>query len=326
MLAEANLGTPYSPPPLRGRAVIGYAYQNVDADGVQGFGAGAYSGVAGWGGNSSGTGVIGFGGEAGGPGVRGIGNGGPNSSPSEPVGVFGQGGNSGTGVLGFGGAYYGAGVRGIGFGATNLVFQGAIGVYGAGGDGAPGMVGIGGGYSGSPHSVGAPGVVGVGAGGIYTPPLRHASDGRGLPLPVGVYGKGGPDSDGVYGVAGDVGSAYSFATAGIHGVGNEDAHAGLFEGSVLITGGLSINLGVSMQGSLTCKDFGMDTGDFFANARTVSIEGAVVHIIGPEVRIYGPLDVRGRLTKSGGGFQIYHPLDPENKHLVHSVRRIFRRK
>ena len=33
---------------------------------------------------------------------------------------------------------------------------------------------------------------------------------------------------------------------------------------------------------------------------------------------YGPVRVTGYLTKSGGGFQIDHPLDPENKYLNHS--------
>ena len=33
---------------------------------------------------------------------------------------------------------------------------------------------------------------------------------------------------------------------------------------------------------------------------------------------YGPVRVTGYLTKLGGGFQIDHPLDPENKYLNHS--------
>lgn len=76
-------------------------------DGVQGFGTGNFSGVAGFAGgddNSAGTGVIGFGGvqtgqvfvPALGPGVRGIGGkrgGGNNTSPFPlGIGVYGQGG------------------------------------------------------------------------------------------------------------------------------------------------------------------------------------------------------------------------------------------
>jgi hypothetical protein len=81
-------------------------------DGVQGNGTGNFSGVAGWGGASSGTGVVGFGGLSpggtlGGPGVRGIGGGGQNSNPFYsvsnlviPVGVYGQGAEAADGVYG----------------------------------------------------------------------------------------------------------------------------------------------------------------------------------------------------------------------------------
>ena len=69
-------------------------------DGVQGTGAGNFSGVAGWGGPNSGTGVIGFGGGGAGPGVRGIGSGAQNTGPAGPAGVYGHGGSDAPGVVG----------------------------------------------------------------------------------------------------------------------------------------------------------------------------------------------------------------------------------
>ena len=73
------------------------------ADGVQGFGSGTFSGVAGFGDpSSSGTGVFGQGRGNGAPGVRGIGAGGPNTTPSGAVGVYGQGGPGSAGVAGTG--------------------------------------------------------------------------------------------------------------------------------------------------------------------------------------------------------------------------------
>lgn len=87
-----------------------------NVDGVQGFGSGTFSGVAGFGGGNSGTGVFGLGGGTGGPGVRGIGAGGPNTFPSAagPVGVYGQAGPNGDGVQGVGSV----GVRGVSGGAA----------------------------------------------------------------------------------------------------------------------------------------------------------------------------------------------------------------
>ncbi len=73
------------------------------ADGVQGFGQGAFSGVAGWGGGKNGTGVFGAGGGPDGPGVRGQGTG-------AGIGVVGTAaGNHGvvgmTTRVNFGGVY-----------------------------------------------------------------------------------------------------------------------------------------------------------------------------------------------------------------------------
>lgn len=87
-----------------------------DGNGVEGYGSGSWSGVAGNGGQNAGTGVWGMG-NGGGPGVRGIGAGGPNTSPGTSVGVYGQGGSdSADGVQGIGGSGSprgSTGVRGI---------------------------------------------------------------------------------------------------------------------------------------------------------------------------------------------------------------------
>jgi hypothetical protein len=158
-------------------------------DGVQGFGTGNFSGVAGFGGgdaNSTGTGVFGLGGvQAGdlfvpqrGPGVRGIGGGGPNTSPSVGVGVYGQGAFQAPGVVGQAGTAPADGVQGFGSGAFSGVAgfgdstpsssQSGTGVFGLGGDPA------------------GPGVRGIGHGGPNTNPSG----------PVGVYGQAGPDGYG----------------------------------------------------------------------------------------------------------------------------------
>lgn len=84
-------------------------------DGVQGVGAGHFSGVAGFGGRNNGTGVFGMGAGASGQGVRGIGAGAPNTSPGRPSGVFGQGGAEADGVHGIGQGRGGAGARGVNF-------------------------------------------------------------------------------------------------------------------------------------------------------------------------------------------------------------------
>ena len=84
------------------KGIGGSSSSTENADGVQGFGTGTFSGVAGFGGGNSGTGAFGFGGAPGGPGVRGIGAGGPNTTPSGPVGVYGQGGPNADGVQGVG--------------------------------------------------------------------------------------------------------------------------------------------------------------------------------------------------------------------------------
>lgn len=107
-----------------------------DADGVQGYGSGGFSGVAGFGGEISGSGVFGYGGGPSGPGVRGIGSGGAITAPSAPVGVYGQGGPNADGVQGIGTV----GVHGIAGGNA-----GDIGVYAEAGASGYAFYGVSGG-------------------------------------------------------------------------------------------------------------------------------------------------------------------------------------
>jgi hypothetical protein len=224
-------------------------------DGVQGFGSGIFSGVAGFGGNTPagtepGTGVIGIGGTSadpipsGGPGIRGIGGGGPNNTDPlrRAVGVYGQGGPAGPGVVGQSGPEFPApGVEG--FGTGNSFGMGGMGGVGPAplGDGH-GVFGLGGGTTGN-------GVVGNGA----ASRAITVSDN-----PVGVFGLGGPNADGVQGVGRGTGGA------GVHGI-SQDADgngiigeanngsnaygvwaisgsgfAGFFDGAVQVNGSLTV--------------------------------------------------------------------------------------
>jgi len=87
------------------------------ADGVQGFGQGTFSGVAGWGGGKSGSGVFGAGG-------------GPNGA-----GVHGQGASSGPGVFGTAAGFHGivGTTAAAKFGGVfgNATATGAAGIYGS---------------------------------------------------------------------------------------------------------------------------------------------------------------------------------------------------
>jgi hypothetical protein len=142
-------GGPKQPPPGQqaqpgGPGVQGIAGKNQfgsNANGVEGFGSGTFSGVAGFGDPSdTGTGVFGEGRGPGAPGVRGIGSGGPNTVPGDPAGVYGQAGRgNANGVEGHGSGELGAGVAGLGDPANS-----GTGVLGVGrGPSAPGVRGIG---------------------------------------------------------------------------------------------------------------------------------------------------------------------------------------
>jgi hypothetical protein len=211
-------------PGVKGIGGGGSAIDN--ADGVQGFGTGTFSGVAGFGGRSSGTGVAGFGGNPAGPGVRGIGAGGPNTVPSGAVGIYGQGGPQSPGVVGQAGASPADGVQGFGSGT----FSGVASFGGS--DFGTGVVGFGG-------AAGAPGVRGIVGGGPNTLPSRA----------VGIFGQGNETGSvgvqgigpfGVHGVTrGLAGDTAVFAEGPANGIGIFAAggQAGFFAGDLVVMGG-----------------------------------------------------------------------------------------
>jgi hypothetical protein len=196
-----GVGNPPSGPGVKG---IGLQSNIGNADGVQGFGIGAGSGVAGFGDENGpppgwpapGAGVFGVGGAPSGVGVKGVGFGGPTIAwevggamdATDAPGVLGQGGfvtdpadNISAGSNG---------VRGLGAG-------GAAGVAGFGDGGFPGVSinpqngsGVGG-VGGAPRGAGVEGH-GFGAPRRIDPPADNA---------IGVFGQGGlAPSDGVVGL------------------------------------------------------------------------------------------------------------------------------
>ena len=216
-------GGPQPPPPGQqaqpgGPGVLGIGGKNQfgnDADGVQGFGSGRFSGVAGFGDpTSNGTGVFGQGRGPGAPGVRGIGTSGPNTTPNSPVGVYGQAGSgNANGVEGHGGGNF-AGVAG--FGDSSDTANSGIGVLAVGGIPAIGS-----------NQPGGPGVYAIGAGGPPVAPLSQA---------VGVFGVGGAaDGPGVVGQGGsavaDGVQGFSASGSAIRGESNNGVGVLAFSGS-----------------------------------------------------------------------------------------------
>jgi hypothetical protein len=154
-------------PGVRGEA--GKAGLTDGANGVEGFGTGSFSGVAGFAapdgsgagvygiGSPQNTGVVGQGGTANADGVRGFGTG-----SFSGVAGFGDPASNGTGVFGEGRGLGAPGVRGIGSGGPNTDPGGAVGVYGQGGSRRSSLGPLEGGY---------PGV--VGQAGPAPPGQRH---------------------------------------------------------------------------------------------------------------------------------------------------------
>ncbi len=223
-------------------------------NGVLGVGRGAFAGVSGFGGGTSGAGVSGVGGGTAGP------------------GVIGSGASLGTsyGVYGIGGAAGGSGVYGIGTfaGTSGIIGQGVTSGYGVEGhggatDGAPGVVGVAGGTTGSlgsltPSSSGTVGVLGVG---------RETG--------AGVEGHGGTSTGapGIYGAGGGSGSLGTVTTGGsnvgVFGVGRGTGagvvgNGGASDGTGgYFTGGVTNGIGVAGtgRGSAVGGDFsGHGTG------------------------------------------------------------------
>jgi hypothetical protein len=271
--------------------VVGQA-GGVFGNGVEGYGTGTLSGVAGFadpGGSSTGvngTGVYGQGSGPGGPGVRGIGSGGPDTWPPGTAGVSGQGKPENSG---------------------------AAGVYGQGGPQNPGVVGQAG-------SGAAYGVLGWGAGSFsgvagYGDP---ESDG------AGVTGVGrGPSAPGVTGIG--------IAPSGIGGnfQGGENAPplpvnipgpVGVFASAALPPGGNAAGEGIAVVATSTggTAVLALSTTDPVTGNSAPALVATAGTSGGPAASFTGDVTVKGTLTATTKHFVIDHPLDPANRYLAHA--------
>lgn len=154
---------------------------------------------------------------------------------------------------------------------------------------------------------------------------------------VGVIGSsdGGDNSFAPFGVVGNCGPGtgvwgFSNSVRGVTGV--VDSGTGVL-GTALAEGtgvagrspsGTGVN-GTSSGGIVSAGVFGTSSGGFISIGTagiSDSSTGIGIYGRGGEDGLAGLFDgsvtVNGFLTKSGGGFKIDHPLDPENKYLYHS--------
>ncbi|MCK5856067.1 MAG: hypothetical protein KAG64_01180 [Bacteroidales bacterium] len=166
------------------------------------------------------------------------------------------------------------------------------------------------------------------------------------PYIMGVHGQGGGSGNSNYGVHGKAWAAAdgSGTATGVFGeLGNN--HSLTFnqgvDGSVNSTGKKNIGVGGWAFGSATADSINIGIYGYAANADTnygvfadASYIGSVNYGIFAEasngttanyagffegdVTITGNLNVSGSISKASGTFKIDHPLDPENKYLVHS--------
>jgi hypothetical protein len=272
-----------------------------------------------------GTGVFSFGGSSsndkGGDGIRSSGGGsvsdlggvgvsafgGSSDSSTGGDGVSAQGGSSNTGQAGIGVKVFGgvsqSGVGGIGIevtgGSSGTGLNGAVGVSATGGRsrGDSGAGGI------AVQANGGNSNFGPGAGGN------------------GVVAKGGNSSGigghGVVATGGDFNGRGVVATGGIGSVGyGVEATGGASTGSGSTAGAGMLAKGGPSSGPNSASGFGIfampgDATDGATRGRAGSFEGDVSI---SEHLTAGSLDVAG--TKN---FKIDHPLDPENKYLLHAA-------
>jgi hypothetical protein len=136
------------------------------------------------------------------------------------------------------------------------------------------------------------GLVGIGT---ANPSARLTVEGLGAEL------GGGLDSAGVIGRVRNLGDGFGRQTAGVRGI-NDEGHGvqGQSDSHVGVEG--TSNSGTAL----------------FAESQTgIGVWG--VSDSGPFAGFFqGPVHVAGILSKSGGGFRIDHPSDPENRYLNHS--------
>ena len=216
------------------------------------------------------------------------------------------------GVLGQSqGAY---GVLGVSFG----IAPDGIGLLGSsttGGDGVVGFVGNATGVVG--NSIDGNGVYGISgtANGVvgenYSQPGDPAD-----PLPAGVVGR----SELGNGVTGE-----STSGSGVFGL-NDGAQSGVWGSNCSNDPGIGVK-GTSLAGSGVAASSLLGDGVYGDTILGNGVEGfssrgpaywaRTAPVASPGVFL-GNVRITGDLSKAGGGFEIDHPLDPENKYLSHS--------
>jgi hypothetical protein len=315
----------------QGAGESGFGGYGVIGDGGDSESGTGGTGVAGLGGASpSGTGGIGVS-SAGGNSQTGKGGiglnalGGFSESGEGGAGMTVRGGQSnsgaaGIGVIVLGGQSFtdnvngGAGVKVTGgFSKRGTGGEGvsARGGLVAGGTGGVGVFGGGGDDSFGPAGVGGTGVVGSGGN------SQHGSGGNGVEAIGGKSNDGGFGGHGVVATGGDFNGRGVVAKGGVGSVGyGVEATGGASTGSGSTAGAGVYAKGGPSSGSNSESGFGLfaiagDATDGAMRGKAAAFEGDVT--ISDNLTVSGNLDVQGSKH-----FKIDHPLDPENKYLLHA--------
>jgi hypothetical protein len=274
-------------------------------------GGNALFAIGGIGDTFGGVGVVGSGGSSvvnGGTGLAG--RGGVTGSGMSGIGVFGEGGGTNSGVAG-------DGVRAVGGRSTTST--GGPGVRATGGSSntmraGDGVVATGGNTS-SDNSQARAGNGVVATGGDQTGQGVAPSAGHGVQATGGLSNENN-GGDGVRASGGD--SVTSFPGSGVRAVGGTRPDGSLGGVGVNANGGNgnSAGEGVRTTGG-AASGAGNKAGDgivAFAGTASVSADEGRAGVFVGNVLIEGNLNVTGSKN-----FKIDHPLDPENKYLVHAA-------
>lgn len=241
--------------------------------------------------------------------------------PTDPAGVEGHSLQN-PGVLGRSESAYGVlgrsesayGVLGVSFGVAPDG-NGLFGTSTTGGDGVVGYVGDATGVVG--NSVTGDGVYGISGTGNGVVGENYSQPGDPVdPLPAGVLGR----SELGNGVSGE-----STSGSGVFGL-NDGAQSGVWGSNCSNDPGIGVK-GTSLAGSGVAATSLLGDGVYGDTIVGNGVEGFSsrgVGVLGESGSggfaglFLGNVRVTGNLSKAGGGFEIDHPLDPENKYLSHS--------
>ena len=241
--------------------------------------------------------------------------------PTDPAGVEGHSLQN-PGVLGRSESAYGVlgqsesayGVLGVSFGVAPDG-NGLFGTSTTGGDGVVGYVGDATGVVG--NSVTGDGVYGISGTGNGVVGENYSQPGDPVdPLPAGVLGL----SELGNGVSGE-----STSGSGVFGL-NDGAQSGVWGSNCSNDPGIGVK-GTSLAGSGVAATSLLGDGVYGDTIVGNGVEGFSsrgVGVLGESGSggfaglFLGNVRVTGNLSKAGGGFEIDHPLDPENKYLSHS--------